>query len=47
MATEYDYIDIMGRTHEIFRHKTDQIMNRYYHKSKVSTVSNLLKLYPL
>lgn len=46
MPTEYDYIDIIGRTHETYRHKTDQIMNSYYHKSEVSTVSNLLKLFP-
>ena len=44
-TTEYDYIDIIGRTHESYRHKTDQIMNTYYHKSEVSTVSKLLKLF--
>ena len=43
MTTEYDNIDIIGRTHETSRDKTEQIMNSYYHKSEVSTVSKLLK----
>ena len=42
MATEYDYIDIIGRTHETYRHKTDQIMNKYYHKQETSSVRKLL-----
>ena len=45
MPTEYDYIDIIGRTHETHRHKTDEIMNKYYHKSEVSAVSKLLQMF--
>lgn len=45
MASEYDNIDIIGRTHETYRHKTDQIMNKYYHNREVSTVSELLELF--
>jgi ubiquinone/menaquinone biosynthesis C-methylase UbiE len=43
--SEYDNIDIIGRTHESFYDKTDQLMNAYYHKSEVSAVSKLLKLF--
>jgi len=42
MTTEYDYIEIIGRTHETYRHKTDQIMNKYYHKQETATVQKLL-----
>jgi len=44
MTTEYDYIDIIGGTHETYSNKTDKIMNEYYHKREVSSVSQLLQL---
>lgn len=44
MTTEYDYIDIIGRTYETYSNKAEKIMNEYYHKSEVSSVSQLLQL---
>ncbi len=44
MTSEYDYIDIIGRTHETYSNNFDKIMNVYYHKRVISSVSQLLKL---
>lgn len=43
MPTEYDYIDVIGTTHEISRNYADKKMNAYYHKQEVKTVQKLLK----
>lgn len=44
MKTEYDYINNIGRTHETYTNMTDKIMNEYYHKREVASVSELLQL---
>ncbi len=41
--TEYDNIDIIGRTHETYKDKTEKRLLQYYHKQEVNTVSYLLK----
>jgi len=43
MPTEYDYIDIIGTTHETYNNQTEKKLKNYYHKQEVGTVSNLLK----
>ena len=32
MSTEYDNIGVIGTTHEIANNRTNEIMNKYYHK---------------
>jgi len=44
MKTEYDYINNIGTTHETYTNMTDKIMNEYYHKREVASVSELLQL---
>lgn len=41
--TEYDNIDIIGRTHKTYKDLSEKRILQYYHKQEVNTVSNLLK----
>jgi len=41
--TEYDNIDIIGRTHETYKDSAEKLILDYYHKQEVGTVSYLLK----
>src|SRR5690348_9948385 len=43
MPNEYDYIDIIGTTHETSKNSTEKRMNAYYHKQEVKTVQKLLQ----
>jgi len=43
MPTEYDNIDVIGRTHESSKNSTEEKMNSYYHKQEVNTVTELLQ----
>ena len=43
MPTEYDYIDIIGTTHEIAKNFADEKMNEYYHKQEVRMVQKLVQ----
>lgn len=43
MPTEYDYIDVIGTTHETSKDSTEKKMNAYYHRQEVHTVKELLE----